>query len=206
MLGPGNVKPSPHERRSVPRSGVTRFVELGHPLEEGVTVSARGAPSTSLDNSTKHGNEDRLSRVPLAAVAGVPGLVVDVPVPPRAVGLPISEQPLQDRAVLIRTGWDKHWGTDSYLQAVPYLAAGTIDMLVRNGPALVGVDFSTIDAPADPSRTARTRLLRAGVLVVENLCNLSALPTDGFRFFAVPLRMTGEVAIPVRAFAELLPR
>jgi kynurenine formamidase len=180
-------------------------VELGHALEDGVTVSARGGPSTSLDNSTKHGNEDRLSPIPLAAVAGVPGLIVDVPVPPRAIRLPVSEQAVQDRAVLIRTGWDKRWGTASYLQGVPYLAPETIDMLVRNGPALVGVDFSTIDAPADPSRTARTRLLRAGVLVVENLCNLSALPIDGFRFFAVPLLITGGVAIPVRAFAELLP-
>jgi kynurenine formamidase len=181
-------------------------VELGHPLEDGVTVTARGGPSTSLDTSTKHGNEDRLIRVPLAAVAGVPGLVVDVPVPPRAIGLAVSEQPLQDRAVLIRTGWDKHWGTDDYEHGAPYLAPETIDMLVRDGAGLVGVDFSTIDAPADPSRTARSRLLAAGVLVIENLRNLSALPTGGFRFFAVPLRMTGGVAIPVRAFAELLPR
>jgi len=44
------------------------------------------------------------------------------------------------------------------------------------------------------------------VLVIANLCNLSALPTDGFRFFAVPPRIAGGVAIPVRAFAELLPR
>jgi kynurenine formamidase len=170
-----------------------------------VTVSAPGGPSTSLDNSPKRGNEDRLSPIPLAAVAGVPGLVVDVPIPPRAIVLPVSEQAVQDRAVLIRTGWDKHWGTNSYQQGVPYLAPKTIDMLVRDGAALVGVDFSTIDAPADPSRAARSRLLRAGVLVIENLCNLSALPTEGFRFFAVPLWITGGVAIPVRAFAELLP-
>jgi arylformamidase len=120
--------------------------------------------------------------------------------------LRVGEQAVQDRAVLIRTGWDKHWGTDGYRHAVPYLAPETIDILVSEGAALVGLDFSTIDAPADPSRTARTRLLRAGVLVIENLCNLSALPTDGFRFFAVPLRVAGGLAIPVRAFAELLPR
>ena len=199
------MKPSSRERRGVPPSRLTRFVELGHPREGEVIVSAPGGPSTSLDNSPKPGKEDRLSRTPLVSVAGIPGLVVDVPVPPRSIALPVSEQAFQDRAVLIRTGWDKRWGTNSYQQGVPYLAPETIDLLVRDGAALVGVDFSTIDAPVDPSRTARSRLLRAGVLVVENLCNLSALPTDGFRFFAVPLRISGGVAIPVRAFAELLP-
>ena len=200
------MKPSSRERRSVPPSRLTRFVELGHPRDGEVIVFAPGGPSTSLDNSQKHSNEDRLNRTPLASVAGVPGLVVDVPVPPRSIVLPVSEQAVQDRAVLIRTGWDKRWGTDRYQQGVPYLAPETIDMLVRDGAALIGVDFSTIDAPVDPSRTARSRLLRAGVFVVENLCNLSALPTDGFRFFAIPLRIAGGVAIPVRAFAELLPR
>jgi arylformamidase len=185
---------------------VTKFVELGHALEDGAGVSAPHCPNTSLDNSPKRGDEDHLSWIPLAAVAGVPGLVVDASVPPRAVALRVGEQTVQDRAVLIRTGWDKHWGTDGYRHAVPYLAPETIDILVSEGAALVGLDFSTIDAPADPSRTARTRLLRAGVLVIENLCNLSALPTDGFRFFAVPLRVAGGLAIPVRAFAELLPR
>jgi arylformamidase len=185
---------------------VTRFVDLGHPVEGGVVVSAPRGQSTSLDNSPQRGDEDWLSRIPLAAVAGIPGLVVDASVPPRAVVLQVGEQAVQDRAVLIRTGWDKRWGTDGYRQAAPYLAPETIDILVRDGAALVGVDFSTIDGPADPSRTARTRLLGAGVLVIDNLCNLSALPTDGFRFFAVPPRIAGGVAIPVRAFAELLPR
>jgi arylformamidase len=41
--------------------------------------------------------------------------------------------------------------------------------------------------------------------VIENLCNLSALPTNGFRFFAVPLGTTDQATVPVRAFAELQP-
>jgi arylformamidase len=139
-------------------------------------------------------------------VAGVPGLVVDSSVPPRAIALQVGERVVQDKAVLIRTAWDEHWGTEAYQKAAPYLASETIDLLRHGGAALVGVDFSSIGGPADPTRAAHARLLRAGVLVVENLCNLSALPSDGFRFFAVPLRIVGGASFPVRAFAVLLPR
>jgi arylformamidase len=84
------------------------------------------------------------------------------------------------------------------------LGSETIDVLIRGGAALVGIDFSAIDAPRE--RASVARLLRAGVPVIENLCNLSALPAEGFRFFAVPFAITGQARSPVRAFAELLPR
>jgi kynurenine formamidase len=71
------------------------------------------------------------------------------------------------------------------------------------GAALVGVDFWNVDDTADLASQARTRLLRAGVLVVEHLCNLRGLPREGFQFFAVPLRIAGGASVPVRAFTEL---
>jgi kynurenine formamidase len=78
-----------------------------------------------------------------------------------------------------------------------------LDLIVGGGAALVGVDFSSVDDTSDLASRARTRLLRAGVLVVEHLCNLCGLPREGFRFFAVPLRIAGGASFPVRAFAEL---
>jgi len=67
----------------------------------------------------------------------------------------------------------------------------------------VGIDTWNVDDVGDPSRPAHTRLLAAGVLIVENLCNLHALPSDGFRFYAVPPRVARGASFPVRAFAEL---
>jgi arylformamidase len=186
---------------------VTRFLEVGHPLEDGLLAPARvptrvaGEVSTYLNDPLHRSGAADRSGIPLAAVAGLPGLVVDAPVPPRTVALQLAETAVQDRAILIRTGWDKRWGTERYRQAAPYLGPDTIGILVRGGAALVGVDFCAIAEPRGASR-----LLRGGVLVIENLCNLSALPADGFRFFAVPLATAGSVRIPVRAFAELLPR
>jgi arylformamidase len=171
---------------------MTRFIELGHLLKDGEATSARFA--------------DDLGQIPLASFAGVPGIVVDAPVPPRVVAVDVEESAVQDKAVLIRTGWDTRWGTSRYQQAAPYLAPETTRALVHSGLTVLGVDFCTDESAVDPSRTSLAHLLRAGVLVIENLCNLSALPTDGFRFFAVPLGTTDRAPVPVRAFAELQPQ
>jgi arylformamidase len=170
---------------------MTKFVELGHPLNDGEATSARFV--------------DELGQIPLASFVGVPGIVVDAPTPPRVVAVEVDESTVRDKAVLIRTGWDKCWGTCRYQQDAPYLASETTRALIHSGPRVLGVDFCTDESAVDPSRTSLARLLRAGVLVIENLCNLSALPTNGFRFFAVPLGTTDQAPIPVRAFAELQP-
>jgi arylformamidase len=108
--------------------------------------------------------------------------------------------------VLIRTGWDRRWGTRGYGRAAPYLASGTVDALIQGGTTLVGVDFGATETQSEESREALERMFRAGVVLVENLCNLSALPSNNFRVFAIPLARSGMSPLPVRAFAELLPQ
>jgi kynurenine formamidase len=46
-------------------------------------------------------------------------------------------------------------------------------------------------------------LLGSGVLIVENLTNLAALPPADFTFCAVPAKVAGAAAFPVRAYAVL---
>jgi kynurenine formamidase len=182
-----------------------RFLELGHVLDKNPpVVEVRGHVATCL-HAPFHRFEDGddLSRIPLAAVAGIPGIVVDASAHPGALTLELDEETVRDRAVLIRTGWDERWGTARYWEPGPYLGLETLDLLLSGGSALVGVDFWNVDDTADLASQARTRLLRAGVLVVEHLCNLRGLPGEGFRFFAVPLRIAGGASFPVRAFAEL---
>lgn len=182
-----------------------RFVELGHVVERNPEVlEARDHLATCLHAPFyRFENGDDLSRLPLAAVAGIPGLVVDASPQPGALELELDKETIKDRAVIIRTGWDERWGTAGYWEPGPHIQAEILDLLVGGGAALVGVDFWNIDDAADLASKARTRLLRAGVLVVEHLCNLRGLPREGFRFFAVPLRIAGGASFPVRAFAEL---
>jgi kynurenine formamidase len=145
-----------------------------------------------------------LAGLPLGSLADLPGVVVDAPAGRRAVAaadLPRGE--LRGRAVLVRTGWSRHFGTPCYADGHPFLTADAAEALLARGAALVGIDSLNIDDTANGARPVHTLLLRAGVPVVEHLTNLEALPPDGFRFYAVPPKVAGMGTFPVRAFARL---
>ncbi len=110
---------------------------------------------------------------------------------------------VRDKAVLVHTGWDKHWRTDRYFEGHPFLTADAAQYLVDSGARLVGIDSYNIDDTADGRRPVHTRLLKADIPIVEHLCNLQSLPDSGFRFFAVPVKIKGFGTFPVRAFARL---
>jgi len=145
-----------------------------------------------------------LSQIPLEKVAGIEGIVIDgIASKDRSILIHAKDEELKGRAVLIRTGWDKRWGTESYWEPGPYLSEDSIDLLIRSKASLVGVDFWNVDDTMNPSRPVHTNLLASNILIVEHLCNLSALPQTGFRFYAVPLRIVRGASFPVRAFAEI---
>src|SRR5262249_29602604 len=106
------------------------------------------------------------------------------------------------RAVLFNFGWSRHWGREEY-QSYPHLSSELIDRLIERRVKLVGVDTVNIDDKRDMSRPAHTKLLRAGILILENLCGLEPLEGRDFRLFAVPWKAKNAAALPVRAFAEL---
>ena len=108
---------------------------------------------------------------------------------------------VQAKAILINTGWARHWRTDKYFDGHPFLTKDAAQFLVDNGAALVGIDSYNIDDTADGTRPAHTILLGAGIPIVEHMRNLSQLPVAGFRFFAVPAKVKGMGTFPVRAFA-----
>lgn len=148
------------------------------------------------------GRED-VAALPLESVAALPGVVVRAE-GPRALGpaeLPSEE--LRGHAVLIDTGWSRHWSTPAYFSGHPFLTGDAARALVERGAALVGIDSLNIDDTSDGARPVHTALLEAGIPVVEHLTNLAALPKRGFRFFAVPVKVRGMGTFPVRAFAEV---
>jgi kynurenine formamidase len=107
------------------------------------------------------------------------------------------------RAVLLDTGWSAHWGTPAYAQGGPFLGGDAAAFLRDRGARLVGIDALNIDDTDDPQRPAHSILLAAGIPIVENLAPLAALPADGLRFSAVPMRAQGMGSFPVRAWARL---
>jgi kynurenine formamidase len=144
-----------------------------------------------------------LSEIALERLAGLPGVAIDVPEAGGRVDPELRIDDARGRAVLFRSGWDRLWGTERYWEPEPHLSEQVIDLLVAAGAAVVGVDWGNVDDTTDPARPAHTRLLRAGILIVERLRGLDQLPQEGFRFFAVPPRILRGASFPVRAFAEL---
>jgi arylformamidase len=108
------------------------------------------------------------------------------------------------RAVLLHTGWDRHWGTDRYGDPEhPHLTESAAELLVTGAAALVGIDSVNIDDTRTGERPAHTMLLAAAIPVVEHLTNMESLVGSQFRFFAVPAPVRGMGTFPVRAFAIL---
>lgn len=110
---------------------------------------------------------------------------------------------IRNRAVLVHTGWDRHWNTPAYLGEHPFLTEDAATYLRDCGVKLVGIDSMNIDDTRGNSRPVHSALLGAGILIAEHLCNLSALPDDGFAFSAVPPKFKGVGTFPVRAMARL---
>ena len=107
---------------------------------------------------------------------------------------------LRNKAVLVNTGWDAHWRTEKYSEGHPFLTRDAAQLLAASGVKLVGIDSFNIDDVQDTSRPAHSILLGRDIAIVEHLCNLDALPDDGFRFFAVPVKVKRFGTFPVRAF------
>jgi arylformamidase len=164
-----------------------------------------GNTGTYLDSPWhRHPAGSDLAGLPLRSVAALDGLCLDGNgAGGRSVSIEAPAEEITGRAVLVRTGWDRRWGDAGYWRPGPYLGSATIDLLVSAGAALVGVDFWNADDPADPERPAHTRLLAAGIPIVEHLTGLDSLPRQGFRFHAAPPAISGAASFPVRAYAEL---
>lgn len=211
-------------------------VDLSQPLETGMpvypgsdpvridqenTVPAGGSRVSSLDFETHVGTHvdapshmladgATLSDLPLSAfvfdarVVDCTGLALREPIGAGAVPDP------SDRDMIVfRTGWERHWGTETYRDH-PYLTEAAAAACATRGYS-VGLDaFSPDPTPsADPDRhgtdeptdqPAHDVLLKAERRIVENLTNLGAVPTR-FRLVAYPLKFPGADGSPVRAVA-----
>lgn len=110
---------------------------------------------------------------------------------------------VRGRAVLVHTGWDRHWGSDAYIGEHPYLTEEAAVHLRDSGATLVGIDSMNIDDTRGNARPIHSVLLGAGILIAEHLCNLASVPDDGFAFSAVPAKFKGVGTFPVRAMARL---
>ncbi len=110
--------------------------------------------------------------------------------------------------VVVRTGWERYWNTDRYLEH-PFLTPEAAEWLVNRGLHL-GLDTLNPDPTPRPDSETTSEsespdgypvhhtLFAANQLIVENLCGLEAVPSR-FRLQTLPVSIADADGAPVRA-------
>ena len=136
----------------------------------------------------------KLANLPAIKISAQHNQAIDVSCFPGA-------KDLAGKAVLVETGWSRHWNTPQYYEGHPFLTEDAAKFLADSGAALAGIDSHNIDDVQDLRRPVHTILLKQEIPIVEHMTNLASLPNSDFKFFAVPAKVKGFGTFPVRAFA-----
>ena len=173
-------------------------------------ITLIGGSGTYMD-APRHFDPDGadIAALPIERLVDLPIAVVPAPADGRREYRPADFDGIELRghAVLLATGCDARWGSESYATASPYLGGEAAHRLVEAGAHLVGIDAILIDDIADPNprpvREAHASLLGAGIPIIENMTRLTLLPRTGGLLTAAPVRLSGVGSFPVRAFARV---
>lgn len=115
-----------------------------------------------------------------------------------------KEKIAHSQYLLFYSGWDQKWNTPHYFDPFPVLTEAAAEWLIRF--PIIGVGFDSISADPMDSKDLPIHhiLLRKGIVIVENLCNLDQLLDKSFTFYTIPLKIKDSDGSPVRAFAKIL--
>ncbi len=113
--------------------------------------------------------------------------------------------------VLVRTDWtEKHWGDfPTYYMESPFCSAEAAQWLIDRGARAIGFDCFSEYCARLPDFTSEDFIihkviLENGALLMQQMTNLSRLPTDRrVQFFAPFIRIDGAEGSPARFFAVL---
>jgi arylformamidase len=156
----------------------------------------------------RYENGKDLSELDLTKLANLPAIKISAPDKQRDTQAKLAidasyfpRDTLAGKAVLVETGWSRHWNTPQYFEGHPFLTEDAAQFLADSGVALVGIDSHNIDDVQDLRRPVHSILLKQEIPIVEHLTNLAVLQASTFKFFAVPVKIKGFGTFPVRAFA-----
>ena len=187
------------------REASRKLYTCGHEFQIG-KLEMVGNTGTYLDSPFhRYADGKDLADLRLEQLAHLDGVVVRAP---HARSITVDADAFANidvtgKAVLVHTGWDRHWRTDPYFENHPYLTEAAAQLLVARGAKLVGIDSHNIDDTRTRARPVHTVLLGTEIPICEHMCNLGALPDAGFRFYAVPPKLRHFGTFPVRAFAQV---
>src|SRR5690242_16298305 len=109
-------------------------------------------------------------------------------------------------AVLIYTGWSKHWGVDNklYTSGCPGIGLGAAEWLIKRDPMLLGSDNWPVEIAPNPDKALslpvhNLALTVNGVHLLENLVleDLAKARVYEFAFVMQPLKLQGATGSTV---------
>jgi arylformamidase len=179
-------------------------------IEAGANVNL-GALTTSLHNATHadapfHVTDTggTIEQVALDRYLG-PARLVEAP-EDGPLGAAWARRVLEEGAVerlLVRTGsWERSGGAFPADFPVPSPEAARV--LAQGGVRLFGTDAPSVDPVDSATLDAHHALIGAGVAILENL-DLTDVPVGRYELIALPLRIAGGDASPVRAVLREMP-
>ena len=104
-------------------------------------------------------------------------------------------------AVVFSTGWSRNLARKDYFTKNPGLSASAAKYLSEKRVSLVGIDSPSIDLGKDSKFSVHHVLLKSGILILENLCNLDKIQRTDFMLIVLPLKLKDATGSPVRAVA-----
>ena len=113
--------------------------------------------------------------------------------------LPYEKRIDEGYSILLDTGWGKVFPRREFFSDFPMITMELAEWFAAKCVGLVGIDM-----PCPNSvewKAVHQVMLSKGVLIVEGIANLSALGSEPFTFFALPLKLKGRDGSPVRAIA-----
>ena len=144
-----------------------------------------------------------LSQLDLAAVANIDGLLFQANDGNRTITPDLFQgRDVSGKAVLVHTGWDRHWLTAQYFENHPFLSRESAEYLKSAGAALVGIDSLNIDDNTDGKRPVHTVLLGADIPIVEHMCNLGSIPASGRTEAGLPALLLAVVERAAQVHGE----
>lgn len=198
----------------LPDVHVKKFLSLekGHPLN--VTELSLPCHAGTHVDAPVHiiPNGKSIEEIPLDSFVG-PGSVIAVK---KRGGEEVTAADMEKSGVSVQradilmlyTGWDEKFDSPDY-NLHPYLSVDAAEWIVQKGVKLFGIDCITVDLPT-PLRQqgfdfpVHRVLLGNGVLIAENVTNLSKIVGKKTRILAFPLRVKGSDAGHARIVAEVL--
>lgn len=104
--------------------------------------------------------------------------------------------------VLCNLGFADKYGTEEYTKS-PYFTNEAIVWLAESGMKMMGVDAGGVEIPKSEEHVNHAALFSRGILLVENVANLNALPQSRFTVYAFPVPIKAVDSFPLRVVAQL---